>query len=519
MRHTKQLLLLLFTLLALAAGARATDVTISATTLPNFNDPRAGVDVSLTISVTNGQAAATCASCLPGTLVGIPGAILDIAGVRYSIASSVDRSNFTLTTAYAGATNPVASAVLRKWVQLRFYVSAPFVPSGAAAPIQAGSDGSNTWFKRIACSVTSDGLVNSLNIPEVVLPATLDGSPASSLYTASFYDSGGARIDAFGGLARFSLPSASPTSWATIFALNNPSPPFAGLPGTGFFAQTAPLSFALRTLTGTANEVAVANGDGTGVPTFSLPSSLTFTGKTITGGAYSSPALTTPTIGGFAASLGGNLTTAGAFTTSGANALTLTTTGSTNVTLPPSGTLATLAGSETFTNKTVKGYPRIIEVNTTTVGNVGGGADNLHSFTLPSGSLANDGDMLEVTYSGAIAGNDNDKTLLTLFDGQGVEDTSARDVDDSFNAGWQLTTYYTRVSATQVRAVSLAYAGFLFVDSAGSALSSGSYFVQRNKLLTVSNLNSNSVVLLVQGTGTADNDITQNFSVVKLVQR
>ena len=52
-------------------------------------------------------------------------------------------------------------------------------------------------------------------------------------------------------------------------------------------------------------------------------------------------------------SLAGNITTAGAFTTSGAFALTLTTTGATNVTLPTTGTLATLAGTETLTNKTL----------------------------------------------------------------------------------------------------------------------------------------------------------------------
>jgi len=60
----------------------------------------------------------------------------------------------------------------------------------------------------------------------------------------------------------------------------------------------------------------------------------------------------TITLGGNV-STGGDLTTANTFTTSGNFALTLTQTAATNVTLPTTGTLATLAGTETFTNKTL----------------------------------------------------------------------------------------------------------------------------------------------------------------------
>jgi hypothetical protein len=59
--------------------------------------------------------------------------------------------------------------------------------------------------------------------------------------------------------------------------------------------------------------------------------------------------------------IGGNLTLAKAFTTSGAYALTLTQTAATNVTLPTTGTLATLAGTETFTNKTLT-TPKITSI-------------------------------------------------------------------------------------------------------------------------------------------------------------
>lgn len=55
----------------------------------------------------------------------------------------------------------------------------------------------------------------------------------------------------------------------------------------GLLTQTAANTFTGRTLTGTAAEITVTNGDGvSGNPTLSLPSAMTMTGKTLTGGTY-----------------------------------------------------------------------------------------------------------------------------------------------------------------------------------------------------------------------------------------
>lgn len=90
----------------------------------------------------------------------------------------------------------------------------------------------------------------------------------------------------------------------------------AGLDATaGLIAQTGADAFARRTLTGTANQVAVTNGNGAaGNPTISLPSAITLTGKTVTGGAFDNAVIggTTPAAGTFTTAAVGTFSAAGA---------------------------------------------------------------------------------------------------------------------------------------------------------------------------------------------------------------
>lgn len=378
-----------------------------------------------------------------------------------------------------------------------------------------------------------------------------------------------------------------------------------------------------RTLTGTANEIGVTNGNGTvGNPVFSLPAALTFTGKTVTGGTFSAPTITGGThtaitglgvrstgSGAFdlqivntenltgnraltitlndaarTVNLGGNLTLAGAFITSGANSLTLTTTGATNVTVPTTGTLATLAGTETFTNKTltsprigtsildtngnelalltatgsavneitlanaatanapsitasgndsninlninakgtgrvvIKGYPFNLENNTTATGNVGAGTDSLHSYSLAANSLVANGDFVKVEYGGTFATNDNEKRIQITADAQVAFNSGLKDIDFG---SWRAEVTYTRVSATSLRASGFILMGQIITSGNGVVDTANSSYDYRaiNATLTVANLTSNAITLLVQAEGTSDNDIVQNESKVWLTQR
>lgn len=113
----------------------------------------------------------------------------------------------------------------------------------------------------------------------------------------------------------------------------------------GLWTHTGAGTGAARTITGTANEITVTNGNGaSGNPTLSLPAALTFTGKTVTNGTFSSPTLTTPALGTPASGVITNCT--------GSPTLTAPILGT-----PASGNLVNCTGVAKLTNVTLNAAP------------------------------------------------------------------------------------------------------------------------------------------------------------------
>lgn len=163
-------------------------------------------------------------------------------------------------------------------------------------------------------------------------------------------------------------------------------------------------------------------------------------------------------------------------------------------------------------NAHIRGIPKNIETNVTGVGNVGTGLDSLHSFTLPADSLAKDKDYLRVRYAGTFATNDNDKRIVISFGGQTVHDPGLFDQD---TGSWTYDIVYVRRNSTTV-IFSLLAVWFAAVINDGVPAALDSIILGLCGTLTVSNLNTNAITMLVQAEGTANNDVVQEISVIDL---
>lgn len=143
----------------------------------------------------------------------------------------------------------------------------------------------------------------------------------------------------------------------------------------------------------------------------------------------------------------------------------------------------------------------VIDVNTTAVGNVGTGEDDLISYTIPANVLNTNGDSIRFRMAGTFAANVNNKRLKVKYGATTLFDTTAL----AFNgADWTVTGQVVRTGAATQKAVCQFSSGSVLL------MSSADYTAPAETL-------SGTVVLKCTGEATSDNDITEEFHIVEWV--
>lgn len=165
------------------------------------------------------------------------------------------------------------------------------------------------------------------------------------------------------------------------------------------------------------------------------------------------------------------------------------------------------------------GYPFTIEINTTLVNAAGGGIQNLHSYTVPANTLQANGDYLEVWHSGTFAADADSKGLGMNIAGTNTINTGTIDIGNA--AGWSMHTRVIRLTSTSIRTLTTITAGFASVTEANTANGGtvGGVIYSESDDLAVSDLASNTFNIIAQSVSTNANDVTQNLSIIQVVQR
>lgn len=164
------------------------------------------------------------------------------------------------------------------------------------------------------------------------------------------------------------------------------------------------------------------------------------------------------------------------------------------------GTGTTLVNVNGVSNLAIQAN-RVLNVNTTTVGNVGAGEDNLSSYALAAGQLAANGDSVSFEAAGTISASINAKRLRVKFGAATIFDSGAAGIPISTAIEWALAGRVVRTGAATQKA---------YVRLNTSSASLAAYVDYATAAETL----SGAMTLLVTGEGVDDNDIVQETLVV-----
>lgn len=222
-----------------------------------------------------------------------------------------------------------------------------------------------------------------------------------------------------------------------------------------------------------------------GVTSFSAGSTGLTPGTATTGAITLAGILIGANGGTGVANTGKTITLGGSLTLSGAHDLTLTQTGATNVTLPTTGTLATLAGAETLTNKTINGSNNTLQ--------------SIANSSLTNSSVTYNGVTVALGASGTITAV---TTAAATFNNSGSGDASGT----TFDGSTARTISYNTVGASPLAgSTSFTTAGTITQGTWNATAIANNYLA--NSSITI---NGSSVSLggSVTVTATASNALT-----------
>ena len=175
-------------------------------------------------------------------------------------------------------------------------------------------------------------------------------------------------------------------------------------------------------------------------------------------------------------------------------------------TITGTGTVVAMAASPVFTTTVIASQGATtyklggsLTVNTTDVGNVGVGEDDLMTYSVPAALLAGNGDYIEFTMSFKLAANANTKQVKVKFGGTTIYASGAQAQNDGVI---EITGKIIRTGAATQR---ITY----------SVTSSGTLFTDYADYVTAAETLSGAVTLKATGEATSNDDISEKILTVK----